>query len=63
MTGATLVQGETPSIGEICRMIDHATDPDRMSLDQAKEFLENLATEIEMRIDAIKDDIVASGEK
>ena len=42
---------------KILQDIDAVTAPNNMSLETAKEFLERLNTEIDMRIDGIKDDI------
>lgn len=39
--------------------IDYSTSPDKMKLDDAVEFLEKLAAEIGVRIDAFKDDLQA----
>jgi len=42
---------------KILELIDLATEPGKMTLEQALEFLEQLATEIDGRIDGCKDDI------
>lgn len=52
-----------PELPLILEQIDRATDPSRMSLQEAKEFLERLATEIEVRIDGVKDSIADWAER
>lgn len=46
----------------ILQLIDHAYEPGKMSLAEALEFLEQLATEIDSRIDGIKDDMKSNKE-
>lgn len=43
------------ALDAIVERIDATTEP--MALEDAKEFLEQLSTEIESRIDGIKDDL------
>lgn len=42
---------------KIMRLIDEETAPDRMSQQAALDFLEQIETEIEMRKDALRDEI------
>ena len=42
---------------KILELIDLATEPGKMSLEDAIKFLEQLATEIDSRIDGCKDDM------
>jgi polyhydroxyalkanoate synthesis regulator phasin len=43
----------------ILAIIDEATKPEKMNLEQAHEFLESLVNDIQNRADAIQDDIDA----
>ena len=42
---------------KILELIDQATEPSQMTLEEALEFLQQLATEIDSRIDGCKDDM------
>lgn len=44
-------------VRNIMRTVDESTEPRRMSQEQAKDFLEQLVTELESRLDGIKDDL------
>jgi hypothetical protein len=50
------------SQSKILEEIDRITEPSVMSQGEALEFLERLSTEIETRIDGIKDDMRAKGQ-
>lgn len=42
---------------EILELVDDATKPDEMSGSEALEFLEGLQSDIEARIDGLRDDL------
>lgn len=46
---------------EILKLIDETTEPSRMGPGAALEFLERLSSNIESRIDGIKDDMRSAG--
>jgi hypothetical protein len=46
-----------PTMERLLQDIDDMTSPQNMSLEEAKEFLERLHTEIDVRIDGIKDSL------
>jgi hypothetical protein len=48
---------------EIIQLIDQATDPAHCSLQQALVFLEQVSTEVDSRIDGIKDYLRALEER
>ena len=45
-----------PTVESITDNIDFATEPGRMSRAEAMKFLEQLATNVQCRIDGLKDD-------
>lgn len=47
----------TNEVQKIMNQIDVTMDPRRMSQEQAKEYLEAIATDVEARLDGIKDDL------
>ncbi len=49
-------------VSQIVEQVDAATAPNNMGPGQALEFLERLVTELEVRMDAIKDDMKAKGQ-
>jgi hypothetical protein len=46
-----------PTMERLLQDIDDMTSPQNMTPQQAKDFLERLSTEIEVRLDGIKDDL------
>ncbi len=48
------------TVAEIVELIDRATDPKHMTLRGAIEFCEHLVSEIESKIEGMKDDLRAT---
>lgn len=48
---------EKRSVDEVMNEIDLATDPSVMSKEEALEFLEQCCTELEGRIEALRDEL------
>lgn len=50
------------SVASVLEMIESDTAPSRMTARQALEYLEEIQTELDGRIDGLKDDVKAEGE-
>lgn len=53
--------GKQEAYAAIVSVIDQVTDPKRMSKSEYKDLLEEVAAEIEGRLDAVKDELRDEG--